>query len=98
MIHLFLIELVQIRINNMSPSGTPPRLERDSIDFTNLPRVDGDNPPIPFSFMNDTVWIKVREKTVILLVIQCPLSIKSFLASDNFTARKSVTMFLFVDK
>lgn len=38
-------------------TGTPPRLEKESIDFTkctvNLP----DESPIPFSFMSEKVWI-----------------------------------------
>jgi len=31
-------------------TGTPPRLHRDSIDFTQLERQPGDDPPQPFSF------------------------------------------------
>lgn len=31
-------------------TGTPPRLHRDSIDFTNLAVQPGDDPPQPFSF------------------------------------------------
>ena len=36
-------------------TGTPPRLDRDSIDFSELERQPGDSPPNPFSFLNDTV-------------------------------------------
>jgi len=39
--------------------GTPPRLDGRSIDYTVCDVQEGDNPPVPFSFMNDTVWIKV---------------------------------------
>jgi tRNA uridine 5-carboxymethylaminomethyl modification enzyme len=40
-------------------SGTPPRIDKRTIDYTNLKIWEGDNPPIPFSFMNDRVWINV---------------------------------------
>ncbi|XP_049291563.1 protein MTO1 homolog, mitochondrial [Anopheles funestus] len=39
-------------------TGTPPRIHRDSIHFEQLPRHPGDNPPIPFSFLNDRVWLE----------------------------------------
>ena len=32
-------------------TGTPPRLHRDSIDFSRLQEERGDNPPVPFSYM-----------------------------------------------
>ena len=38
-------------------TGTPPRLDRDSIDFSALERQPGDSPPRPFSYLNDTVDI-----------------------------------------
>jgi tRNA uridine 5-carboxymethylaminomethyl modification enzyme len=38
-------------------TGTPPRLDRDSIDFSVLERQPGDSPPQPFSYLNDTVGI-----------------------------------------
>lgn len=31
-------------------TGTPPRLDRNSINFENLEPQNGDNPPVPFSF------------------------------------------------
>lgn len=40
-------------------TGTPPRLVKDSIDFSGLERQRADNPPVPFSFLNEAVWIKV---------------------------------------
>ena len=36
-------------------TGTPPRLHRDSIDFTSLERQPGDDPPQPFSFRTGTL-------------------------------------------
>ncbi|XP_011882975.1 PREDICTED: protein MTO1 homolog, mitochondrial [Vollenhovia emeryi] len=38
-------------------TGTPPRLEKESIDFTKCLEVLPDSSPIPFSFMNDNVWL-----------------------------------------
>lgn len=38
-------------------TGTPPRLDRDTIDFSRLEVQPGDSPPHPFSYLNDTVEI-----------------------------------------
>lgn len=38
-------------------TGTPPRLDADTIDFSVLERQPGDSPPQPFSFLNDSVEI-----------------------------------------
>lgn len=38
-------------------TGTPPRLDRKTIDFSGLESTQGDDPPLPFSFLNDRVWI-----------------------------------------
>ncbi|XP_073414771.1 protein MTO1 homolog, mitochondrial isoform X1 [Dendrobates tinctorius] len=34
-------------------TGTPPRIAKDSVDFSAVMRHEADDPPIPFSFMND---------------------------------------------
>ena len=34
-------------------TGTPPRLDRRSIDFSRFDRQEGDDPPVPFSFTTD---------------------------------------------
>lgn len=36
-------------------TGTPPRIARDSVDFTQLTEQAGDHPPAPFSFLNDSI-------------------------------------------
>lgn len=41
-------------------TGTPPRIEKKSINFTNLSSQPGDDIPTPFSFMNNSVWLKVN--------------------------------------
>lgn len=40
-------------------TGTPPRLKKDSINFSVCQEQPGDNPPRPFSFLNERVWIEV---------------------------------------
>ncbi len=36
-------------------TGTPARLDKDTIDWSKCERQDGDNPPRPFSFMTDNL-------------------------------------------
>lgn len=36
-------------------TGTPPRLSAKTIDYSNLPEQPSENPPVPMSYMNDTV-------------------------------------------
>eukprot|EP00040_Diaphanoeca_grandis_P021419 m.114087 g.114087 ORF g.114087 m.114087 type:complete len:674 (+) comp28329_c1_seq2:124-2145(+) len=36
-------------------TGTPPRLAKDTIDYTGLAEQGSDDPPIPFSYMNTTI-------------------------------------------
>lgn len=48
-------------------TGTPPRLEKDSIDFTKCTKYLPDDSPIPFSFMNDNVWLPPEEQVLTYL-------------------------------
>ncbi|XP_044159427.1 protein MTO1 homolog, mitochondrial isoform X2 [Bufo gargarizans] len=43
-------------------TGTPPRISKESVNFSAVARHEADNPPVPFSFMNDRVWIKPEEQ------------------------------------
>ncbi|XP_040839567.1 protein MTO1 homolog, mitochondrial [Ochotona curzoniae] len=43
-------------------TGTPPRIAKDSINFSILNKQTPDDPPVPFSFLNDTVWIKPEDQ------------------------------------
>ncbi|KAB5570051.1 glucose inhibited division protein A-domain-containing protein [Coniochaeta sp. 2T2.1] len=38
-------------------TGTPPRLSKRTIDFTHLAEAPGDDPPTPFSYLNDKVAV-----------------------------------------
>lgn len=39
-------------------TGTPPRLDKKTIDFSILELQPGDDPPMPFSYMNDRVQVE----------------------------------------
>ncbi|KAJ4392068.1 vacuolar protein sorting-associated protein 45 [Gnomoniopsis smithogilvyi] len=39
-------------------TGTPPRLDRKTINYTILEPQEGDDPPMPFSYLNDTVSVQ----------------------------------------
>ncbi|XP_006275188.2 protein MTO1 homolog, mitochondrial isoform X1 [Alligator mississippiensis] len=43
-------------------TGTPPRLAKDTIDFSILARQWADSHPVPFSFLSETVWIKPEDQ------------------------------------
>uniref|UniRef100_A0A2K6D368 5-taurinomethyluridine-[tRNA] synthase subunit MTO1, mitochondrial n=1 Tax=Macaca nemestrina TaxID=9545 RepID=A0A2K6D368_MACNE len=43
-------------------TGTPPRIAKDSINFSILNKQTPDNPSVPFSFTNETVWIKPEDQ------------------------------------
>ncbi len=38
-------------------TGTPPRIHKDSIDFSSLEKQPGDNPPRPFSYLNREITV-----------------------------------------
>lgn len=57
------LEALQFRMGRLK-TGTPPRIKKDSIDFSNLGLQLGDSPPVPFSFLNDRVWIDAKEQVV----------------------------------
>ncbi|XP_046680867.1 protein MTO1 homolog, mitochondrial [Homalodisca vitripennis] len=48
-------------------TGTPPRLDGRTIDYSKCVPQCGDDPPVPFSFMNDQVWIKAEDQKLCYL-------------------------------
>ncbi|HOW18443.1 MAG TPA: tRNA uridine-5-carboxymethylaminomethyl(34) synthesis enzyme MnmG [Phycisphaerae bacterium] len=62
------LEALGLRLGRLK-TGTPPRLRRDTIDYARTERQAGDEPPVPFSFMNDRIdrpqipcWITYTNK------------------------------------
>ncbi|XP_053457142.1 protein MTO1 homolog, mitochondrial [Nycticebus coucang] len=43
-------------------TGTPPRIAKDSVNFSILNKQTPDNPSLPFSFLSETVWIKPEDQ------------------------------------
>lgn len=52
------LERLQFKLGRLK-TGTPPRINGDTIDYSVCSIQEGDDPPMPFSFMNDRVWIEV---------------------------------------
>ncbi|CAF2057685.1 unnamed protein product [Rotaria magnacalcarata] len=55
------IEELGFRMGRLK-TGTPARLETKTIDFSKTIPHKGDDPPLPFSFLNKNVWIKSEEQ------------------------------------
>lgn len=51
------IERVGFHLSRLK-TGTPPRLDGKTINLKNLEYTLGDDPPRPFSFLNDKVWLE----------------------------------------
>ena len=60
------LERLQFRLARLK-TGTPPRLDGKTIDYSVCSIQKGDDPPSPFSFMNDRVWIEVIFVTAFLV-------------------------------
>ena len=48
------LERIGIQLERLA-TGTPPRIDASTVDFDKLERQLGDNPPQPFSFINDKI-------------------------------------------
>uniref|UniRef100_A0A6P7F8I4 Protein MTO1 homolog, mitochondrial n=1 Tax=Diabrotica virgifera virgifera TaxID=50390 RepID=A0A6P7F8I4_DIAVI len=55
------LESLNLRMGRLK-TGTPPRLKADTINYDVCEVQYGDNPPLPFSFMNNKVWIKPEDQ------------------------------------
>ncbi|UJR36069.1 hypothetical protein I4U23_028805 [Adineta vaga] len=53
-------------------TGTPARLETKTIDFRKTVTHQGDNPPLPFSFLNKHVWLKPEQQLDCHLTMTTP--------------------------
>lgn len=58
-------------------TGTPPRLDANTINYSVCTVQPGDKPPVPFSFINDSVWIKVS--AYLNMNANCPINKSSWL-------------------
>lgn len=54
------LESLKFKLGRLK-TGTPPRLDGSTINYSACSIQSGDNPPVPFSFMNDHVWIQVEK-------------------------------------
>ncbi|KAH8372064.1 hypothetical protein KR093_009948 [Drosophila rubida] len=70
-------------------TGTPPRIARSSVDFTRLQKHDGDNPPMPFSFLNRQVWLPASEQMPCYLTYTTPRV--NDIVRDNLHVNRHVT-------
>lgn len=57
------LEALEFRMGRLK-TGTPPRIKKDTIDFSNLIIQHGDSPPVPFSFMNERVSIDSKDQVI----------------------------------
>ncbi|XP_055627903.1 protein MTO1 homolog, mitochondrial [Toxorhynchites rutilus septentrionalis] len=55
------LEDLNFRLSRLK-TGTPPRIKASTIDFSTLERHPGDSPPVPFSFMNERVWLDGQQQ------------------------------------
>ncbi|KAF7264466.1 hypothetical protein GWI33_023167 [Rhynchophorus ferrugineus] len=55
------LESLNLKLGRLK-TGTPPRLKADTIDFDRCEIQRGDRCPLPFSFMNDSVWINPKDQ------------------------------------
>lgn len=60
------LEALEFRMGRLK-TGTPPRIKKDTINFTNLIVQMGDSPPVPFSFMNERVLIDTKDQVFLII-------------------------------
>ncbi|XP_035233397.1 protein MTO1 homolog, mitochondrial-like isoform X2 [Stegodyphus dumicola] len=53
-------------------TGTPPRIEACSVELSEVETSYPDNPPVPFSFINDKVWINSEDQVPTYLTYTTP--------------------------
>ncbi|XP_063601325.1 protein MTO1 homolog, mitochondrial-like [Penaeus indicus] len=55
------LDRLQFKLGRLK-TGTPPRIAKDTIDLSVCLTQEPDDPPVPFSFMNEKVWIKPEDQ------------------------------------
>ncbi|RZC39322.1 MTO1 -like, mitochondrial [Asbolus verrucosus] len=70
-------------------TGTPPRIKANTINYKVCDIQKGDNPSLPFSFMNDKVWIKPEDQLMCYLT-KTSLDIESII-KNNLHVNRHVT-------
>lgn len=69
-------------------TGTPPRIKAKTINYDNLEKHYGDNPPVPFSFYSK-VWIRPEEQLTVWMTYTTP-KVNS-IVKDNLHVNRHVT-------
>ncbi|XP_064078758.1 protein MTO1 homolog, mitochondrial-like isoform X4 [Macrobrachium nipponense] len=60
------------KVSDSSKEGTPPRIAKNTVDFSQCLIQEADDPPVPFSFLNDKVWINPSDQLLCHLTYTTP--------------------------
>lgn len=65
------LERLQFKLGRLK-TGTPPRIAKNTVDFSQCLVQEADDPPMPFSFLNDKVWINPSDQLLCYLTYTTP--------------------------